>query len=176
MSRRRRDDRTPAQVAQDAEWRTLRVLCSGRDTHGREVMARLVVHEDDLRGMSPAEVLRWSAGEVDALVTVDSRETAAPVVHREADQAAAAAEVAELMRSWGAPESDLAAEARAVREVLSRRRGADGPLHQTYTFRCTRCGRNVAMREEKFKRGALALILSGASSVDVSRLDRVSLT
>lgn len=175
MSRRRSDHRTDRERASDAQWRTLRVLCSGRGTHGEEIMARLLVHEDDVRGMERDTVPHLTQGEVEAMVTVDGREVAAPVVRRESAVADAAQEVADLLERWGAAEGDLVAESRAVREVSQRRRQG-GPLHQTQTFRCTRCGRNVAMREEKFARRALALIVAGARQIDVSRLDRVRLT
>lgn len=175
MSRRRADDRTDREQASDAQWWTLRVLCSGRGTHGQEVMARLLVHEDDVRGMNPGEVLRLTQGEVEAMVTVDARETASAVVHPEPDVVEAAQEVAELLRQWGAADGDMAAQDRAVREVSQRRRQG-GPVHQTLTFRCTRCGRNIPMREEKFTRRALALIVAGVRQIDVSRLDRVRLT
>lgn len=175
MSRRRPDDRTDRERADDAQWRTLRVLCSGRGTHGQEIMAHLRVHEDDVRGMDPAEVPHLTKGEVEAMLTVDGREAAAPVVQREPDTADAAQEVVDLLHQWGATEGDPTATTRAVREV-SRRRNPDGPFHMTQTFRCSRCGRNVPMRGEKFARRALALIVAGARHIDISRLDRVRLT
>lgn len=139
MSRRRRDDRTDSERASDAQRRTLRVLCTGRDTHGQEVMARLLVHEDDIGSLTLADVPNCTVGEVDAMVTIDEGLAPDPVLHRRAD---------------GTP---------------------DG-VHFTRTFRCTRCGRTVPLREEKFKRWALALIVDGARRVDISRLDRVRLT
>lgn len=139
MSRRRRDDRTDSERAMDAQWRSLRVLCSGRGTHGDEVMARLLVHEDDVSGLALTDVPRLTDGEVEAMVTVDEGQAPDPVPHRRED-------------------------------------GTPAGVHFTRTFRCGRCGRTVPLREEKFTRRVLALLVAGARRVDISRLDRVRLT
>ncbi|MGP9682780.1 hypothetical protein [Brachybacterium sp. AOP3-A1-3] len=139
MSRRRRDDRTDRERESDAQWRTLRVLCSGRGTHGHEVMARLLVHEDDIGSLTLADLPSLTAGEVEAMVSVDEGRAPDPVPHYRED-------------------------------------GTPGGVHFTRTFRCSRCGRTVPLREEKFTRRALALIVAGARHVDISRLDRVRLT